>query len=268
MINVRGDCCAATTSNFTVGVTNVSPWTTPPPNNTQGSNVCAYYPGTPGLDSYNNIYCNQTTSAGRYLYIQKLDSAQLTLCEVQVFGTVPVGPNIALRQPTIQSSTAFTGSAYYNSSLGVDGVFGFNGVYPYTCAQTLPDDPSWWAVDLGAVTSVTYVVINVRADCCLGQVANFQVGLTNVSPWTTQPPMVDQGPPCAYQSSALPLGTNTTIYCDSQSSPGRYLFLKRCDQHTLSFCEIQVFSALNGNPACAGVAGCLRQSISQSGCTD
>ena len=78
---------AEQTSNFAVGVTNVSPWTTPPPNNTQGPNVCAYYPGTPGLGSNNVIYCNPHTSAGRYLYIQKLYSAQLTLCEVQVYGT-------------------------------------------------------------------------------------------------------------------------------------------------------------------------------------
>ena len=74
-------------SNFVVGVTNVSPWTTPPPSNTQGPNVCAYYPGTPALGSNNTIYCSSTTSPGRYLYIKKLDTWSLSLCEVQVYGS-------------------------------------------------------------------------------------------------------------------------------------------------------------------------------------
>ena len=78
---------AEQTSNFVVGVTSVSPWTTPPPNNTQGPNVCAYYPGTAGLNTNTTINCATTTSPGRYLYIKKMDTNELSLCEVQVHGT-------------------------------------------------------------------------------------------------------------------------------------------------------------------------------------
>ena len=76
------------------------------------------------------------------------------------------------------------------------------------------------------------------------QCSNFTIGLTDVSPWTTQPPMVDQGPPCAYYPGTVLQGSNTTICCDPQSSPGRYLFVKREDDNVLSFCEVDVFSAL------------------------
>jgi hypothetical protein len=265
VINSRGDCCAEQLSNFTVGLTNVSPWTAAPPNVTQG-HVCGYYPSQVGLNVNIYIYCDPKTAPGRYLFIKRMDitAATLALCEVQVWGSVPVSPNLALNKPTIQSSTSET----YNSSFAVDGaVYPTNrGSAPYPCAQTNADDQAWWAVDLGAVTTVTYVIINVRSDCCQSLTANFVIGLTNVSPWVTQRPMVDQGPPCAYQSGALAAGNNT-ISCNPDSSPGRYLFVKRSDSYNLSFCEIQVFSAMNG-PTCPGYVNCIRNTVAQSGCSN
>jgi hypothetical protein len=145
----------------------------------------------------------------------------------------------------------------------VDGLYGYSGG-TYQCAETTNEDQPWWAVDLGAVTSVLYVIINVRSDCCNVLTANFVIGMTNVSPWTTQPPMVDQGPPCAYVSGSLALGANTTISCNPDSSPGRYLFLKRSDKFFISFCEIQVFAALPVNQACPGAGAC--QASQSSGC--
>ena len=79
---------------------------------------------------------------------------------------VAVGPNLALDQPTIQSST-MVGSGYpYYSSYAVDGRLGFYGVYPFTCAMTNVEEQPWWAVDLFNVTSVLYVELNIRSDCC------------------------------------------------------------------------------------------------------
>ena len=95
-------------------------------------------------------------------------------------------------------------------------------------------------------TSSTYDYLFTESES-----ANFTIGLTDVSPWTTQPPMVDQGPPCVYYPGTLPLGSTTTLYCDPQASPGRYLFITRTDylNVTLSFCEVEVYAARK--PACA-----------------
>ena len=59
------------------------------------------------------------------------------------------------------------GSGYpYYSSYAVNGLLDFYGHYPYMCAQTNIEEQPWWAVDLGNVISVLYVVLNVRSDCC------------------------------------------------------------------------------------------------------
>ena len=72
--------------------------------------------------------------------------------------------------------------------------------------------------------------------------SDFTVGLTNVSPWTTAPPVVEQGPPCAVYQGSPRLGSTTTIPCDPLSSPGRYLFIRLAGRNYLTLCEVQVFA--------------------------
>lgn len=74
------------------------------------------------------------------------------------------------------------------------------------------------------------------------RLSNFTVGLTNVSPWTTAPPVVEQGPPCAFYQGSPRLRSTTTIPCDPRSSPGRYLFIRLAGRSYLTLCEVEVFA--------------------------
>ena len=72
-------------SDFTVGLTDVSPQVAPPGPDLNGTGVCLYHPGPapPGNSTY---ICNPfTNKPGRYLYVT-MPGPWLTLCEVQVYG--------------------------------------------------------------------------------------------------------------------------------------------------------------------------------------
>ena len=85
MIFIASNVLATRLSNFTVGLTDVSPQVAAPgPIN--GTGVCLYHPGSPppGNSTYS---CDPfTNQPGRYLYITMPGPNYLTLCEVEVFG--------------------------------------------------------------------------------------------------------------------------------------------------------------------------------------
>ena len=82
--------------------------------------------------------------------------------------------NLALNQATIQSSFYVASSQEYPPSFAVDGVFYHAWVNPaFMCTNTASEFQPWWAVDLGAVTSVSNVMISVRGDCCREWGCNF-----------------------------------------------------------------------------------------------
>ena len=89
-----------------------------------------------------------------------------------------------------------------------------------------------------------YIGHNYFVICCIAaeRLSDFTVGLTNVSPWTTAPPVVEQGPPCAVYQGSPRLGSTTTIPCDPRSSPGRYLFIRLAGRNYLTLCEVEVFA--------------------------
>ena len=77
---------AARLSDFTVGLTDVSPLVAAPRPPLNGTGVCLYHPGSPpgGSSSY---ACNPCTNKpGRYLYVTMPGPNFLALCEVKVFG--------------------------------------------------------------------------------------------------------------------------------------------------------------------------------------
>ena len=77
---------AARLSNFTVGLTDVSPQVAAPGPGFNGTGVCLYHPcpAPPGNSTY---ACNPSTNQpGRYLYVTMPGPGWLTLCEVEVFG--------------------------------------------------------------------------------------------------------------------------------------------------------------------------------------
>jgi len=145
--------------------------------------------------------------------------------------------NVALNRPTTQSSTIAGGGA---SSLAVDGNTKADGGDYHTCTHTQLNENGWWAVDLGRDIAVTHVRITNRADCCAERLKNFYIGMTNVSPWTTKRPVLEQGKTCYYYPGSPRGGIPTDIYCDIIVQ-GQYLFVMLSKPDALTICELEVF---------------------------
>ena len=95
-------------------------------------------------------------------FIQRTTNSILDVFHLSV--PALMGINLALGKPTSQSSTA----SIYFSSLAVDGILNTNAqVYPYCTGTADPaGSPNWWMVDLQQTTTIGYVVLTNRADCC------------------------------------------------------------------------------------------------------
>jgi len=73
------------TSDFFIGLTNVSPWTTPPSVVASSTTICKYYTGHPSLGIPTDIFCNPNTGAGRYLFVYMTQAQFLSICELEAF---------------------------------------------------------------------------------------------------------------------------------------------------------------------------------------
>jgi hypothetical protein len=82
-ITSRTECCPDQLQNFYIGLTNVSPWTSPPTLE-QGS-VCKFFVGRPRAAIRTEIYCEPSTAAGRYLFIMPKTTSFLTICELEAY---------------------------------------------------------------------------------------------------------------------------------------------------------------------------------------
>ena len=69
-----------------------------------------------------------------------------------------MGPNIALRKPAKQSSTA---NSTYLASNAVDGA---SYTHPARCTRTKLALGNWWRVELGAVYLIRQVVVTNQGD--------------------------------------------------------------------------------------------------------
>jgi len=72
--------------NFIIGLTNVSPWTSPP--KAEESSICAFYNGFPPAGVSTDIACFPGIAPGRYLYIKETETDDhnvLSLCEVEAY---------------------------------------------------------------------------------------------------------------------------------------------------------------------------------------
>jgi len=69
--------------DFFIGLTNVSPWSTPP--NFNQSSICKYFAGTAPAKIPITIFCEPDTLPGRYLFLLKPEANYLTFCELEVY---------------------------------------------------------------------------------------------------------------------------------------------------------------------------------------
>jgi F5/8 type C domain len=105
------------------------------------------------------------------LYEQVVDIALSTTVRLQIpLRRNAVPANLALNQPSSQSTTDFAGLA----SLANDG--NTNGQYygpPPSVNHTAQEIYPWWQVDVGSVRSLTSIEVWPRTDCCTARLTNF-----------------------------------------------------------------------------------------------
>jgi len=70
-------------SNFYIGLTNVSPWTSAPRLST--SSICIYSAGYPPANVPTNFICDPGTESGRYLFVLLKNQNYLTICELEAY---------------------------------------------------------------------------------------------------------------------------------------------------------------------------------------
>jgi hypothetical protein len=230
----RTDCCGTRLNDFWVFISN-TPFL---PSDT---------PAT--LQNRAGTFANHQTSApnpsttimagvqGRYVRVQLTGTNNLSLAEVQVFGTAPPVSNLSQGKIATQSST-FPGYAGAVASSAVDG--NTDGNFSDNSVTATNADPNaWWQVDLGASASVSSVTIWNRTDCCGSRLADYWVFISDTPFLSTDTPATLQnraGTFASHQTTAP--NPSATIAAGAQ---GRYVRVQLTGMNNLSLAEVQVF---------------------------
>ncbi|XP_035671477.1 uncharacterized protein LOC118412621 isoform X2 [Branchiostoma floridae] len=235
VVTNRKDCCSNKLNGFTVYVGDNPDVTSNP--------SCGGAQSVKGKDVI-TVNCGGLT--GRYVGIAlKGRRRVLTLCEVEVIGGTPapktpakIGQcagsttNIALKQQTTQSSTAFKGAP----GRAVDG--NRNAIYAQkSCSHTAMERNPWWRVDLGSSQCVDRVAVVKRQRCCGQWLEGFQV-------YVGDNPNVMENPKCGGLQSVE--GKDViTVNCGGLT--GRYVGIALPGKRQyLILCEVEVYGGSEG----------------------
>ena len=234
----RTDCCGTRLSDYWVFISNTpfGPTDTPATLQTRAGTFSSHQTSAPNPST--------TIAAGgaqgRYVRVQLGGTNNLSLSEVQVFGTGGlVTSNVALGRAASQSSTlsgyATTGAAGAVDG-NTDGNF-FNGSVTHTNLETNP----WWQVDLGASTAVGSIVVWNRTDaCCVSRLSDYWVFVSDTpfSPTDTPATLQTRNGTFSSHQTAAP-NPSATIAAGAQ---GRYVRVQLSGTNNLSLAEVQVFA--------------------------
>ena len=96
----------------------------------------------------------------------------------------------------------------------------------------------WWMVDLGGDSTVLYVTVWNRNDCCGGRLADYRVGVTNISPLSVAPTLTNYLL-CGKYNGVPPY--ESQVIC-AEGIKGRYLVIQ-LEGHNgyLTLCEVEVY---------------------------
>ncbi|MBP7689261.1 MAG: discoidin domain-containing protein, partial [Thermoflexales bacterium] len=114
----------------------------------------------------------------------------------------------------------------------------------------------WWQVDLGAVISLTQIVLWNRTDCCSDRLSNFRV-FVSTDPFTSTDPVQTQAQPGVWTySNAGAVGATLPISTLQNSMPitGRYVRVQLLGTNYLHLREVQVFGSPRPIGTCSGTA--------------
>ena len=143
------------------------------------------------------------------------------------------GDNLSVNTTGTQSSTNSIYGPELATDDNTDGVLSNNSV-----SMTNVEQNPWWEIDLGAVYDITNILIHPRTDCCINDLANFHVFISqaafnssDLSETQNQPGVID----------FLVVGGTDQAENISINAKGRFVRVQLNDINALSLAEVQVF---------------------------
>lgn len=149
---------------------------------------------------------------------------------------------VARNKPTKQSS--YTDPFYRLSKNGVDGDYSqWMTSSAEFCSETnVGNEPSWWAVDLGAIYYISNVVIFGRSDCCAERLSNFIIEVIrpcrNNTDWF-EDSVIEV---CYFQQAPT---TILNAPCRKRIF-GQYVRIRLSSPNYLNLCEVEVHGTFIG----------------------
>ena len=136
-----------------------------------------------------------------------------------------------------QSSTAFSGPAWFATDGNFDGAFG-NGSVTHTVSSTNP----WLEVDLGSLREVTTVDVYNRTDCCQTRLGDFYVMVSaNPFPATLAVAVADTSIARVLYSGNAPTSPQKITMTLPSGATGRYVRIWMNKTEFLHLAEVEVF---------------------------
>lgn len=149
-------------------------------------------------------------------------------------GSTPT--NLALSKPASQSSTA---AADTTADKAVDGNLNGNYGAAHSISHTNFDANAWWQVDLGAVSTISSVVVWNRTDCCGDRLGDYWVFISNNPFLPTDTPATLQSRGDTWSSHQM-TAPNPSTTITVPSIAGRYVRIQLNGTNYLSLAELQV----------------------------
>ena len=209
--------------------------------------------GTWGGSAMNNGTFDPSGGPGlygvRYSYTDGNGCIQADSIEIPV---IPVGKcniptNMALNQPTKQSSTLGNGAA----NLAVDGSRTGSSPWEGDLQHTEAEENPWWEVELTSFSQVDQVILFNRSDCCQSRLNNFYV-LVSASPFDPEASLDDLlNNPNIYQTFFSGAAGSTEIV--PIDATGRYVRIQLSGTGTIHLREVEVFGCDGGTDPCQDV---------------
>ncbi|MEM6632740.1 MAG: discoidin domain-containing protein [Bacteroidota bacterium] len=211
-----------------------------------------YFPGVAGIQEIFSIDLD-----GRYVRVQLVGRGTLHVSEVEIIGCQetlsPCGgsnfPNLALNQPSFQSSTYASGEA----SIANDGNTEGSSPWAADLQHTLPEENPWWEVDLRNFSYINHIQIFNRGDRFQERLGDFYVFISD-SPMmgaaSLQELLADSSRKAVHYPGEV--GLEETIEVNTE---GRYVRIQLAGTGILHVAEIVVKGCvLENSSSCQGNA--------------
>ncbi|MEM6633241.1 MAG: discoidin domain-containing protein [Bacteroidota bacterium] len=154
--------------------------------------------------------------------------------------------NLALNQPSSQSSTYGNGLASYANDGNLSGSSPWSADLQHTTNEVQP----WWEVDLGQLSDIEQVIIRNRNSGNQERLADFYI-LISASPFNPTEGLSDYLANGAISQTFF-LGQASNVETINLPASGRYVRVQLSGSSILHMAEVEVLGCLSASDPCAG----------------